>query len=116
MEELRKWEELRNQIRMGRNVEDILEDSFKRKRELEEELQKSKRTDSLSSHSSDLPKKNTDKKEPSEPEGTSTEKRRKKLEFFESEIRKIDNENSDANSISEFDYVEPNKQNARISE
>ena len=45
-----------------------------------------------------------------------TEERRKKLEFFQSEIRKIDNENSDFNSISEFEYVEINKASNKMNE
>ena len=39
-EEIKKWEELIDQIRMGKKVEDVLENSFKRKIELEKDLEK----------------------------------------------------------------------------
>lgn len=35
MEEIRKWEELINNIRQGKKVDEVLEKSFRRKQELE---------------------------------------------------------------------------------
>jgi hypothetical protein len=54
MQEINKWDELIHQLREGKNVNDILEKSFKRKEELEKELSNSLRLINMDDNAASL--------------------------------------------------------------